>query len=80
MLLIKDVSGEFAPKVGTRSLLRAVNHLGQHVQALQQRQDVASLASMALRHRKRGPLTSSVDNTTATLSVVPGLLKRAHLV
>jgi hypothetical protein len=80
MLPIKDVSGEFAPKVGIGSLLHLVNHLGQHAQAQQQRQDVTFIASVALRHRKRGPLTSSVDNTRVTLSVIPGLLKRAHLV
>ena len=65
MALIKNVSGETIPDFDTMSLFHPVHHLGQRHQAIQQRQDVTSLANMALRHRKRGPLTSSCDNTTA---------------
>lgn len=79
MLHTKNVSGDFAPKVGKRSLLHPVYHLGRHFHATQQRQDVTSIASVALRYRKRGPSTGSVDNTSVIVSVVR-LLKRANLV
>lgn len=56
----RNVSGEPAPNTDAMSLLYRLDVLAKIADGMEQRLDVTSIASMALRHRKRGPLIKQV--------------------